>query len=140
MKRTLHIITIAIVALLSATTANAASGIDWNSLQWLGNGTGNPAYTNKYKISTVTGMQVVNVQIPGFSSGAVGIYLTIGSRIDDCSVANNIQGGGILLHLSAFTAKETEVTINYHSGTESHQCTFWVYYADGSGDAGGSDV
>lgn len=140
MKRTLHIITIAIVALLSATTANAASGIDWTSLPWLGNGSGLPTYTDKYKVSPVVGMQVVNVQIPGFSSGAVGIYLTIGSRIDDCSVANNIQGGGILLHLSAFTAKETEVTINYHSGTESHQCTFWVYYADGSGDAGGSDV
>ena len=129
-----------LIALTLAMSASAASGIDWTSLPWLGNGTSNPAYTNKYKISTVTGMQVVNVQIPGFSSGAVGIYLTIGSRIDDCSVANNIQGGGILLHLSAFTAKETEVTINYHSGTESHQCTFWVYYADGSGDAGGSDV
>ena len=139
MKRITHIATL-LIALTLAMSASAASGIDWTSLPWLGNGTGNPAYTNKYKISTVTGMQVVNVQIPGFSSGVVGIYLTIGSQIDDCSVANNIQGGGILLHLSAFTAKETEVTINYHSGIESHQCTFWVYYADGSGDAGGSDV
>lgn len=139
MKRTLHIITIAIVALLSATTANAASGIDWTSLPWLGNGSGLPAHTDKYKVSPVVGMQVVNVQKPGFAS-AVGIYLTIGTQINDCSVANDVQGGGILLHLSAFTAKETEVTINYQSGTESHKCTFWVYYADGSGDAGGSDV
>ena len=139
MKRTLHIITIAIVALLSATTANAASGVDWTSLPWLGNGSGLPAHTDKYKVSPVVGMQVVNVQKPGFAS-AVGIYLTIGTQINNCSVANDVQGGGILLHLSAFTAKETEVTINYQSGTESHKCTFWVYYADGSGDAGGSDV
>lgn len=129
-----------IIALTLAMSASAASGIDWTSLPWLGNGSGLPAHTNKYKVSPVVGMQVVNVQIPGFSSGAVGIYLTIGTQIDNCSVANNIQGGGILLHLSAFTAKETEVTINYHSGIESHKCTFWVYYADGSGDAGGSDV
>lgn len=133
-------ISLTFIALTLAMSANAASGIDWTSLPWLGNGSGLPAYTNKYKVSPVVGMQVVNVQIPGFSSGAVGIYLTIGTQIDDCSVANNIQGGGILLHLSAFTAKETEVTINYHSGIESHKCTFWVYYADGSGDAGGSDV
>ena len=139
MKRTLHIITIAIVALLSATTANAASGVDWTSLPWLGNGSGLPAHTDKYKVSPVVGMQVVNVQKPGFAS-AVGIYLTIGTQINNCSVANDVQGGGILLHLSAFTAKETEVTINYHSNAESLQCTFWVYYADGSGDAGGSDV
>lgn len=129
-----------LIALTLAMSSSAASDIDWTSLPWLGNGSGLPAHTNKYKVSPVVGMQVVNVQIPGFSSGAVGIYLTIGSQIDDCSVANSIQGGGILLHLSAFTAKETEVTINYHSGIESHQCTFWVYYADGSGDAGGSDV
>ena len=133
-------ISLTFIALTLAMSASAASGIDWTSLPWLGNGSGLPTYTDKYKVSPVVGMQVVNVQIPGFSSGAVGIYLTIGSQIDDCSVANNIQGGGILLHLSAFTAKETEVTINYHSGIESHQCTFWVYYADGSGDAGGSDV
>ena len=128
-----------LIALTLAMSASAASGIDWTSLPWLGNGSGLPAHTDKYKVSPVVGMQVVSVQKPGFAS-AVGIYLTIGSQIDNCSVANNIQGGGILLHLSAFTAKETEVTINYHSGIESHKCTFWVYYADGSGDAGGSDV
>ena len=133
-------ISLTFIALTLAMSASAASGIDWTSLPWLGNGSGLPTYTDKYKVSPVVGMEVVNIQKPGFSSGNVGIYLRIGTQIDDCSVANSIQGGGILLHLSAFTAKETEVTINYHSGIESHQCTFWVYYADGSGDAGGSDV
>ena len=133
MKRTLHIITIAIVALLSATTATAASGIDWNTIGWVSEN-GNTAYAQKYKVSQDNGQpNIVNIQN---KDGQLAIYVHVPAAITECSVSSVIGGAGIWLHLSAFTAKETEVTITHGLGT----CTFWVYYADGSGDAGGSDV
>ena len=134
MKRTLHIITIAIVALLSATTANAASGIDWNAIGWVSEN-GNTAYAQKYKVSQDNGQpNIVNIQN---KDGQLAIYVHVPAAITECSVSSVIGGAGIWLHLSAFTAQETQVTIKYDAGNKS--CTFWVYYADGSGDAGGSD-
>lgn len=135
MKRTLHIITIAIVALLSATTATAASGIDWNAIGWVSEN-GNTAYAQKYKVSQDNGQpNIVNIQN---KDGQLAIYVHVPAAITECSVSSVIGGAGIWLHLSAFTAQETQVTIKYDAGNKS--CTFWVYYADGSGDAGGSDV
>ena len=104
----------------------------WASLNWLGNGSGLPEYTEKYKISHNCLKEVVNIQQPGFAS-EVGIYVTTNGDIESCSVNGDIQGGGMVLHLSSFTAKETEVTINYAGGS----CTFVVYYADGT--EGGGD-
>ena len=133
MKRTLHIITIAIVALLSATTANAASGIDWNTIGWVSEN-GNTVYAQKYKVSQDNGQpNIVNIQN---KDGQLAIYVHVPAAITECSVSSVIGGAGIWLHLSAFTAQETQVTIKYDAGNKS--CTFWVYYADGSGDAGGS--
>ena len=111
--------------------------IDWSSIGWLGNGSGQAEYTDKYKIYHDCLQNVVNIQKPGFAD-EVGIYLTVNGAISDCSVAGAIQGGGIVVYLSSFTAKETEVTINYAGGT----CTFWVYYADGTegGSEGGGET
>lgn len=104
----------------------------WASLNWLGNGSGLPENTDKYKISQNCLREVVNIQKPGFAD-EVGIYVVAPGAIESCSVDGAIQSGGMVLYLSSFTAKETEVTINYAGGT----CTFWVYYADGT--EGGSE-
>ena len=101
--------------------------IDWSSIAWLGNGSGLPENTDKYKISQNCLQEVVNIQKPGWADES-GIYVVAPSAIESCSVNGAIQGGGMVLYLSSFTAKETEVTINYAGGS----CTFWVYYADGT--------
>lgn len=108
----------------------------WASLNWLGNGSGLPENTDKYKIYHECLQSVANIQKPGFAD-EVGIYVTTNGAIESCSVDGAIQGGGMVLYLSSFTAKETEVTINYAGGS----CTFWVYYADGTegGSEGGEE-
>ena len=110
--------------------------IDWSSIGWLGNGSGQAEYTDKYKIYHECLKDVVNIQKPGFAD-EVGVYLTVNGAISDCTVNGAIQGGGMVVYLSSFTAKETEVTINYAGGS----CTFWVYYADGTegGSEGGEE-
>ena len=114
--------------------------IDWTSIVWLGNGSGLPENTDKYKISQNCLREVVNIQKPGWADEP-GIYVVAPGAIESCSVNGAIQGGGMVLYLSSFTAKETEVTINYAGGS----CTFWVYYADGTasetpGEGGGDDL
>ena len=111
--------------------------IDWSSIVWLGNGSGLPENTDKYKISQNCLQEVVNIQKPGWADEP-GIYVVAPGAIESCSVNGAIQGGGMVLYLSSFTAKATEVTINYAGGS----CTFWVYYADGTasetpGEGGG---
>ena len=99
--------------------------IDWESIAWV---TGSD---NKYKVSQNCLQEVVSIQKPGFAD-EMGIYVVAPAAIESCSVDGAIQGGGMVLYLSAFTAKETEVTINYAGGS----CTFWVYYADGTEGSG----
>ena len=120
--------TFALVAMLfSALTMSAASGVDWSTYSFLGDGAGGGKYTDKYKVSSAEGLTVVNIQLPGFTTEP-SIYVTVPAGISDCNVSSTIQGAGIALHLSAFTAQETQVTINYAGGS----CIFWVYYADGT--------
>ena len=125
-----------IAMLFSAMTISAASGVDWSAFDFIGDGAGGGAYANKYKVQTVDGLSVVNIQKPGFADEA-GIYLTVPAGISNCTVNGAIQGAGMVLYLSSFTAKETEVTITHADGT----CTFWVYYADGTegGGEGGEE-
>lgn len=99
--------------------------IDWESIAWV------TSSDNKYKVSQNCLQEVVSVQKPGFAD-EMGIYVVAPAAIESCSVDGAIQGGGMVLYLSAFTAKETEVTINYAGGS----CTFWVYYADGTEGGG----
>ena len=123
-----------IAMLFSALTLSAASGVDWSTIEFLGDGAGGGKYTNKYKVSEAEGLAVVNIQHPGFASED-GIYVHVPAGITACSVKSDIQGAGVLLHLSAFTAQETNVTITYGANLT---CTFWVYYVDGTTD--GSDT
>ena len=113
--------------LFSALTLSAQSNVDWSTYEYLGDGAGGGKYTNKYKVSAADGLSVVNIQKPGFAE-EVGIYVTVPAGISACSVNGKIDGAGVVLYLSSFTAKETQVTINYAGGS----CTFWVYYADGT--------
>lgn len=124
--------TFALVAMLfSALTMSAASGVDWSTIAWLGNGSGDAVNTDKYKVSPADGLSIVNIQKPGFAD-EVGIYVHVPAGISDCSVNGKIDGAGVVLYLSSFTAQETQVTITYATGS----CTFWVYYADGTTGGG----
>lgn len=118
---------LALIATVSAATA--ASGIDWSSYDWIGNGSSNSNYTEKFKVSTVDGISVVNIQQPDWVSEP-GIYVTAPAAISTCSVSNTINGAGAILYCSAFTSQETEVTLTCNGSTY----TFWVYYADGTAE------
>ena len=110
--------------LFSALTLSAQSGVDWETIDWIGSTDAN--YTNKFKCSTTEGL--VNIQHPGFAS-EIGIYMTFPAAGIECNLTGiSVQGAGIIMHLSSFTAKETEVVVNYAGGSR----TFWVYYADGT--------
>lgn len=122
-------------ALLCASVMGFAA-IDWSGYDYLADGAGGGAYSNKYKVAPAAGQNVVNIQQPGWASEP-GIYTSdFGGAISSCSLGDKcaIDGGGVVLYLSAFTAKETEVTIVAALGTK----TFTVYYADGTTDGGGS--
>ena len=103
--------------------------IDWSSVEWVAGS------DNKYKVSHECLSNVINVQQPGWAAEK-GIYVTTPAGISECTVNGAIDGAGMVLYLSSFTAKETEVTITHGLGT----CTFWVYYADGTeGGEGGEE-
>lgn len=81
---------------------------------FLGNGSGNEDYTNRFKVCLPEGVSVVNIQ-SSFGTEA-GIYLTFPGAdfgavsLDATQYAT--QGAGMLLYVSAFlSAAETEVTI-----------------------------
>ena len=103
--------------------------IDWSAYEWLGNGSGNAAYTDKIKVAAAEGQTVVNLQKPGWAAEA-GIYTHFPAGIQSCSMPEGtykIDGAGICLYLTGFTAKETEVTIV--DATKTY--VFTVYYEDG---------
>lgn len=111
--------------------------IDWNSLTWVGNGSGDDKNTDKYKVYSNV-KSVVNIQKPGWENvSEAGIYIECNAGINNCSLGTDkseyyIQGAGILVYLKNFTAKETEFTIT--DAQDSYNVT--VYFADGtdSGD------
>lgn len=104
-------------------------GINWDSYSWIENGTANVAYTEKYKMTVATGQAYVNIQQPGWADEA-GIYTTFPAGVSDCDLPDGkyaIQSAGMVLYMSAFTARETEVTVTHGTGT----AVFTVYYKDG---------
>ena len=118
-----------ILTLVSAMTF----AIDWSSVEWLKNGSGDDKNTNKYKISAAFGQNVVDIQKPEWAAEA-GIYSYFLAEVKSCTgLAEGkykILGAGVILYLSAFTQKETPVKIV--SGGSEYECV--VYYADGTGE------
>ena len=121
-------------ALMCASMTGFA--IDWSSYDWLGDGAGGGAYTEKYKLAAAEGQTAVNIQQPGFAAEA-GIYSYFPVALSSCSLQANecvLEGGGIVMYLSAFTAKETEVVVTDANGTE-YVC--YVYFVDGTDEPRG---
>ena len=117
-----------LIALLCASLMSFAT--DWNSIAFLGDGAGGGAYTNKYKVDAAFGQKVVNVQLDGDKPA---IYSSFGAPVTSCTLPADqyrIEGSGIYLYLTAFTAKET--TVSVESGGAAYD--FKVFYADGTGD------
>ena len=110
---------------------------DWSTIAWLGDGAGGGAYANKYKVDAAFGQTVVNIQHPGFAAED-GIYTNFPAGVESCTLPEGkyvIEGAGMVLYLSAFTQKETAVTVT--AGGVDY--AFKVYYADGEGEAGGGE-
>ena len=106
-------------------------GCDWENIEFLGDGSPEQTFGNQFKVckeGDVPG--VVNIQKPGFAA-ETGIYVTFPSPgFGEISLAEgqyDIQGTGIIFHLSAFTAQETEVSVV----CEGNTYVFTVYNALG---------
>ena len=118
------------IAIISFSLMSYAT--DWSSIEWLADGAGDGAYANKYKVEKAFGQNVINIQKPGFAA-APGIYTNFPAGISSCSLdaaGYVIDGAGMILYLSAFTAKETAVSVEAGGVTYD----FKVFYADGTGE------
>ena len=108
------------------------AGIDWSTISWLTNATGDAAYTNKYKAyAGDPGPSNIDViQNPGWAT-APGLYMTFPNadfRNFSLPASNyDLQGAGVIFHMNAFTAKETKVFVNVGGTVRS----FTIYYEDG---------
>jgi hypothetical protein len=109
--------------------------VDWSGIEWLADGAGDGAFANKYKVAAAFGQNVINIQKPGFAAEA-GIYTNFPAGISSCSLPDGkyvIEGAGMILYLTAFTAKETAVSVEAGGSTYD----FTVFYADGTGEVSG---
>ncbi len=94
---------------------------------FLGDGAGEGKYTNLYKVEKVDGLNVINIQNAP-KAGVAAIYIAFpAAPIVDCNVASEVEGAGIWLFLTAFTLKETTVTLK----AGDKQYTFRVWYKNG---------
>ena len=92
----------------------AEQGCDWANIAFAGNGSGNAAYTDRFKVCLPDGVSLVNIQ-SSFGTEA-GFYVTFPSAaFGTISLAEGqyaTQGGGMLLYVSAFLYDaEKEVTV-----------------------------
>ena len=111
------------------------STCDWENIEWLGDGSPEQTFGNQFKVCK-DGAQpgVVNIQKPGWAA-ETGIYLTFPSAaFGEISLPENKyakEGAGIVFYLSAFTAKETEVSVM----CEGNEIVFTVYNDKGTDEA-----
>ena len=112
---------------------NAASGIDWSTIGWAGSSV--PQYNNNWKMWLPDGLSLVNIQHPGFAEED-GFYVTCPDaafgelRTDGVKLNYAVQGAGIVLYVSNFTLKETQVDIMNMDNT-AVRWTLYVYKNDG---------
>ncbi len=108
--------------------------IDWDSVDWLGDGAGGGAYTEKYKavvspeltggaggfinnIQLHAGVAAIHIAMP---SAAFGAFSLDKSQYD-------LEGAGFFPHLDIFKEKETVFTVVCSDVTY----TFTVFFVDG---------
>ena len=112
-------------------TPYVPSGCDWDNIQWLGST--DAAYAEQFKVCVgdPKPTDVVNIQSPGWAT-EIGIYITFPSAAFTSfslpTSAYDIDGAGVIFHISAFTAKETEVTVV----CESKDYVFTVFNKKGT--------
>ena len=111
------------------------STCDWDNIEWLGDGSPEQTFGSQFKVcKDGTQPGVVNIQKPGWAA-ETGIYLTFPSAaFGEISLPENKyvkEGAGIVFYLSAFTAKETEVSVM----CESNEIIFTVYNDKGTDEA-----
>lgn len=127
----------ALVAMLLCGLTASASAVDWTTIGWAGNGTPNGELTNKYKVATPEGVALVNIQNSGAWAAETGFYITFPDaafgelRIDGEKTNYGVQGAGVSLYISNFTAKETEVQV-MNADNSAVRWTLYVYYVDGT--------
>lgn len=101
------------------------STCDWDNIEFLG---GPAEYANQFKVCKPENVGVVNIQQPGFAT-EMGIYMTFPSAaFGDISLpasAYDVQGAGIIFHLTAFTEEYTEVSVE----VDGNPIVFTVYNA-----------
>ena len=117
-----------VMALLCTSVMSFAT--DWSTIAFLGDGAGGGAYSNKYKVEAAFGQNVVNIQLDGDKPA---IYSYFSAAVTSCSLSSDqyrMNGAGIYLYLTAFTAKETAVSVE--AGGVNYD--FKVFYADGTGE------
>ena len=114
------------------TAGIVVSTCDWDNIEWLGDGSPEQTFGSQFKVCK-DGAQpgVVNIQKPGWAA-ETGIYLTFPSAaFGEISLPENKyvkEGAGIVFYLSAFTAKETEVSVM----CEGNEIIFTVYNDKGT--------
>ena len=89
---------------------------NWDEIDFLGNGSGNAAYTDRFKVCAGDPAPASIVNIQSSFGTEPGIYVTFPSaEFGDISLDEDqyaIQGAGMLLYVSAFLYDaETEVTV-----------------------------
>ena len=108
--------------------------INWDAISWLPNGSGNEAYTNKYKVCAGTPAPNIDIiQSPDWEGVAgPGIYAAYPSAnfTTPATLAHFQMGAGLLFYMTNFTDKYTNVVV----GVDNTDYTFIVYYADGTED------
>ena len=108
------------------------STCDWDNIEWLGDGSPEQTFSNQFKVCKDGEKPgVVNIQKPEWAA-ETGIYLTFPSAaFGEISLPENKyvkEGAGIVFYLSAFTAKETEVSVM----CEGNEIIFTVYNDKGT--------
>ena len=108
------------------------AGCDWDNIDWLGDGSAEQTFGSQFKVCVgdPAPTSVVNIQT---SFGTeTGIYVTFPSTaFGAISLPEGkyaIQGAGMLLYVSAFVAKETEVSVV----CDNKEIVFTVYNAKGT--------
>ena len=117
-------------------TVNVNGPINWDAIDWLPNGSGNEAYTNKYKACAGNpSPNIDNIQQPDWAGvTGPGIYAAYPSAVFESFSTTDYfqQGAGLLFYMTNFTKKYTDVVVRV-DGTDYSFTVFYVNGTEGSG-------